>query len=75
MLVNGLLRGFLAETTAEATLLPASLPLVGGQPLSLLLPGGDSSCADHDGRDTRSGTLGWWFYLNFTAVEVPLTES
>jgi hypothetical protein len=73
-LVNGLLAGFLAEATADTTLLPADLPLVGGQPLSLLLPGGNGSCANHDGKDNRAGTVGWWFYLNFTAEEVA-TES
>ncbi len=68
---NGLLRGFISETEANATILPASLPLVGGQRLSSLLPGGMGNCSTRDDRDTNAGVRGWWFYLNFTAPVVP----
>lgn len=59
-LADGLLIGFLAETDAAAVILPADLPLVGGQPLTNLLRVSE--------RDTGpGGVLGWWFHLNFTA--------
>jgi hypothetical protein len=68
---NGLVRGFLSEAAADATIIPASYPLVGGEPLSKLFPGGKGNPAAHDARDTRSGVLGWWMYLNFTADRTP----
>jgi hypothetical protein len=67
-LTNGLLRGFLSQATADATLLPASYPLVGGQPLSRLLPGGANNCAAHSDLDSNNGVPGWWFYFNYVAV-------
>src|SRR5690606_21044071 len=36
-LTDGLIRGFLTETNAEAIPLPEALPLVGGQPLASIL--------------------------------------
>jgi len=69
-LTNGLLRGFISEADADNTILPDSLPLVGNQPLSSLLPGGTGNCATYDARDNNGGTLGWWFYLNWPATEV-----
>ena len=70
-LVNGLVRGFLSEADADATTIPPSYPVVGGQPLSSILPGGTGNCASHDARDTidgtPGGTRGWWFYFNFAA--------
>lgn len=68
---EGLLRGFLTEADANATLLPADLPLIGGEPISILLPGGAGSCAPGDDRDMHLGAAGWWFYFNDTASEVP----
>ncbi len=74
--VNGLLRGFLAEVDANNTMIPATLPLVGGQPLSTLFPGGDppgpnnTNCAPFSDLDINNGVRGWWFYLNFTAPRV-----
>ena len=68
---GGLMVGFLSETAADAILLPAGLPLVGGQPLSSLLPGGTGNCAPGDDRDLHDGESGWWFYLDFAAAEVP----
>jgi hypothetical protein len=67
---NGLLMGFISETDANATIIPASFPLVGGQSLSSLLPGGTGNCATHDARDMNGAVRGWWFYLNFTAPRV-----
>jgi hypothetical protein len=71
---NGLARGFISEAQAEALILPADLPLVGGKQLSNLLPGGAGSCAAIDGRDVGPDgtTRGWYFYLNFTAQVVDL---
>lgn len=69
-LANGLLRGFLRETDANTVLLPADLPIVGGQPLSVLLPGGTGNCAPGDDRDTHEGVSGWWFYLAWPAEGV-----
>jgi hypothetical protein len=78
-LLNGLLTGFISETDANNTIIPASFPLVGGKPLSALLPGGDPpgpdvNCAGHSDKDTNNGVAGWWFYLNFRATRVPWTE-
>ncbi len=70
---QGLLRGFLSEADADAVLLPPELPVVGGQPLSMLLPGGSGNCAGDDDRDLHLGVTGWWFYLNFTADQVEYT--
>lgn len=70
-LMNGLIRGFLRESDADQLLLPPDLPVIGGQPLSVLLPGGSGSCASGDDRDQHEGESGWWFYLNATAGSVP----
>lgn len=67
-LSNGLLRGFVSEADANATIIPASFPIVGGQPLSKLLPGGTGNCAAFSDKDTGpGGVIGWYFYLNFPA--------
>lgn len=67
---SGLMRGFLSEAEAANVLLPASLPIVGGQPITVLLPGGAGNCAGHDDRDSLNGVSGWWFYFNFPADAV-----
>ena len=69
---NGLIRGFLSQATANNTLLPATYPIVGGQPLSSILPGGTNNCAAHSDLDLNNGVPGWWFYFNFTAVPATL---
>jgi hypothetical protein len=75
-LTNGLIVGFLAESIADAILLPASVPFLGGQPLSTVLPGSPLNCAIHDDREMGpGGQLGWYFYLNFTAHHVNWTGS
>jgi cysteine-rich repeat protein len=77
--VNGLLKGFISEADANATIIPAAFPLVGGMPLSSLLPGGDppgpnnTNCAPYSDKDINNGVTGWWFYLNFTAPRVTWT--
>lgn len=71
-LANGLLAGFLTEQAAQA--IPVTLPLVGTVTLSSLLPGGTGNCAAHSDKDVHNGESGWWFYLNFTADEVPYVD-
>ncbi len=73
-LVPGLNRGFLRETDADNTPLPADLPLIGGQPLSSILAGGQGSCAPGDDRDILAGETGWWFYLEVTSEQVMFTR-
>jgi len=68
---NGLLRGFMYETDANASLLPSSLALIGGKPLSSILAGGSGCCASTSDMDTLNGVKGWWLYMNFTAPIVP----
>ncbi len=75
--VNGLMKGFLRESDADAVIIPATFPLIGGLPLSEILPGGDPpgpgvNCAVHSDIDLHNDVRGWWFYLNFTAPSVPL---
>lgn len=78
-LSNGLLMGFISEADANATIIPQSFPLVGGKPLSELLPGGDppgpnnANCAGHSDKDIHNGVMGWWFYLNFPATRRPFS--
>jgi hypothetical protein len=69
--IDGLIRGFIPESVANRTILPASLPVVGGQPLSILFPGGSGNCAPWSDKDVYGGVTGWHVYLNFTAVKVP----
>ncbi len=70
----GLLRGFLAEADADAIFFPPTFPVVGGQPLSSLFPGGAANCSPTDDRDFHDGVWGWWLYFNFPAARVPFTE-
>jgi len=72
-MVEGRLHGFLTETDGDNTTLPDDIPLVGGQPISSLLPGGKDNCADHDDRDMHMGISGWWFYIDFKAQKVGYT--
>lgn len=77
-LIDGTLVGFLSETAADAIILPASLPFVGGQPLSSFLAGGTGACpvfSDKDIGPAPAFETGWYFYLNFTAHLVTWTGS
>jgi cysteine-rich repeat protein len=67
-MTNGLLRGFISEAEADATIIPASFPIVGGRPLSSLLAGGTNACPGYSDKDTNNGVVGWWFYMNFPAT-------
>ena len=70
-LSGGLLRGFLTEADANAATIPPTYAVIGGRPLSSVLPGGAGNCAAHSDVDTLpDATRGWWFYFNFTAAEV-----
>jgi hypothetical protein len=73
-LTNGLLTGFISEADANSTILPATIPLVGGMPLSSLLPGGTGNCAAFSDKETIGGVVGWQFYLNFNATRVNYGE-
>lgn len=71
-LTTGLLEGFLSESAADSVIVP--VPLLGDRALSSLLPGGTGSCPATSDKDVVDGVTGWWFYLNFTASQVPWTE-
>jgi hypothetical protein len=71
VLSDGLFLGFLTEVVADTILLPPDLPIVGGQPLSILFPGGAGNCAAGDDRDLLDGESGWWLYFNYPAEVVP----
>ncbi|MEM9557140.1 MAG: hypothetical protein AAGC60_22975 [Acidobacteriota bacterium] len=71
LLDPGLIAGFLAEADADSVTLPADLPIVGGQPLSIIFPGGTGNCAPGDDRDQLEGVDGWWLYLELVASPVP----
>lgn len=67
-LSNGLLRGFITEADAAATVLPADLPAVGGMSLAAVLRGGPGNCASGSDQDRHpTHGVGWWFFLNFPA--------
>ncbi len=63
-LTDGMIRGFMSETDAMNTIIPDSVALVGGDPLSSLLK-------EEDKDMSPTGVSGWYFYTNFTAVAVP----
>jgi hypothetical protein len=73
-LSNGLLTGFISEADADSTILPPTLPLVGGQSLSSLLAGGSGSCPAYSDKDIVGGVSGWQFYLNFDAARVNYSD-
>lgn len=72
-MVEGLIHGFLTEADGDSTILPEDLPVIGGMPISSLLPGGTMNCAKHDDKDMYMGTSGWWFYIEFKATRVKYT--
>jgi cysteine-rich repeat protein len=77
---DGLIRGFISEANADATIIPegtTGIATIDGEPLSSLLRGGTGVCSTNgDDMDTLDGTTtqGWYFYLNFTAVRRPYSE-
>lgn len=84
---SGLLRGFISEADADATIIPdgtTGMSSIDNQPLSSLLRGGTNNCrepapavGDTDMYTPPGGgapVRGWYFYLNFRAARVPYTE-
>lgn len=69
-LVDGLIIGFLPEAAADTVLIAGSVPIVGGQPVSSILPGGTGCCSSRDDRDLGPDgqTMGWWLHFNFVAT-------
>lgn len=53
--------------------MPADLPVVGGQPPAVLLPGGNGNCAGNKGRDVFEGLAGRWFHFEYVAEPVART--
>ena len=82
-LVNGLIRGFISETTANQTIIPEGLTgidTIDGEPLSQLLRGGAGSCSQQspatgDKDVGPGGVTGWYVYFNFVASTVPLVSA
>lgn len=76
-LVDGLIMGFLPEAAADTVLISSSVPIVGGQPISSILPGGTGCCASGDDRDVGPDgqTTGWWLYFNFVALPAVLAPT
>ena len=71
-LTSGLLAGFVTQADADATILPVTIPLIGGNSLSALLAGGTNACtaAAFSDKDINNAVAGWWFYFDFTATQV-----
>lgn len=65
-LVTGLLRGYVTKADADAVLLPDSVPLLGGSPLSDVLSADDMDTGPN-------GEDGWWFYIAVEADRVDYT--
>lgn len=76
-LTDGLIVGFIDEATANTVSFPTDIPVLGGKTLASVLAGGAGSCQQNrDDRDVLpDGTRGWWFYLDFTADQVPFLGS
>jgi len=78
---DGMIRGFMSEATANATIIPEGTTgqaAIDGEPLSELLRGGVGSCSQPSpqtgDKDVHNGVTGWFFYLNFSAARVSYTE-
>lgn len=75
---DGLIRGFISVTDADATIIPAGttgIASIDGAPLSRLLRGGAGNCSQPapmmgDLDTGPGGVRGWYFYLNFRATRV-----
>ncbi len=71
---QGLNKAFISETDAENVVFPVDIPVIGGQNLASLLPGGSGNCSINDDRDlfTDNKTSGWWLYFNTTSEIIEL---
>ncbi len=68
---TGLLMGFLRMSDADSIVVPASVPIFGGLPLSSAIRGGSGNCATGSDADTGPDSeSGWWFYFGFADGEV-----
>lgn len=67
-LSDGMVMGFISEADALATTLPMSLPIIGGNSLASVFPGGAGNCDSGDDRDVHNGVTGWWLYFNYTSA-------
>jgi hypothetical protein len=65
-LVTGLLRGYVTKADADNVLLPDSVPLLGGSPLSDVLSASDMDTGPNNEE-------GWWFYISVEAELVDYT--
>lgn len=76
-LIDGLILGFLPEAAADTVLISTTVPIVGGQPVSSILPGGTGCCSSSDDRDVGPDglTMGWWLSFNFTALPAAFTAT
>jgi hypothetical protein len=70
-----LVRGFLRESDANLILLPPTIPLFGGQPITILLKGGAGNACPGSDKDILDGVPGWWFYLEQTLTPAPTLPS
>lgn len=72
-----MIKGFISETDTENIVFPEITPVIGGQYLSSLLPGGMGNCSSKDDRDlfTDSKTSGWWFYFNTQSELIELNST
>ncbi len=69
--VSGLIRGFMTEADAIATVIDPSTTFIGGQSLKDSFGHDGSAPGDCDERDDNNGVLGYWVYLGFEAESVP----
>jgi len=63
--MRGVLIGFLSQSDAASAILPATLPVVGGQPMSSLL------IATERDLGPDGVTPGWWFHIGVTGTPLP----
>ena len=69
-LASGLMRGFVSEAIANATVITNPTNPAQTFTLASLLPGGTGNCSARNDKDIHRGVSGWWFYLNFHAAPV-----
>ncbi len=63
--VQGLIRGFVTESSAAAALIPDYVPVPARSPLTNFL-----RLEDRDPDQSPTGENAWWAYLNFVAEPV-----
>jgi hypothetical protein len=82
-MIDGMIRGFVSETAAMGAVIPDTVLLIGGLRLYDILAGGIQEPCDigmgviiGDDRDVGPDmvTMGWYFYVNYTAEIVPFDD-